>query len=65
MSDNEFTHNEIAAMASAVSRPSQAFIGGQFTNSASGKTFETINPADRSVIANIASCDAADVDLAV
>ncbi|CAB4698112.1 MAG: aldehyde dehydrogenase family protein [Actinobacteria bacterium] len=65
MSDNEFTHNEIAAMASAVSRPSQAFIGGQFTNSASGKTFETINPGDRSVVANIASCDAADVDLAV
>ena len=31
----------------------------------SGKTFETINPATEQVLANVASCDKADVDVAV
>ncbi len=43
----------------------QCFIGGQWTPAASGKTFETINPATEEVIADVAEGDAADVDLAV
>ncbi|TNE63042.1 MAG: aldehyde dehydrogenase [Alphaproteobacteria bacterium] len=43
----------------------KAFIGGQWQDAASGATFETINPATGQLIANIASCDAADVDRAV
>lgn len=43
----------------------RAFIEGKYVESRSGKTFETLNPATGKVIANIASCDAEDVDLAV
>jgi gamma-glutamyl-gamma-aminobutyraldehyde dehydrogenase len=31
----------------------------------SGKTFDTVNPATGKVLAKVAACDAADVDLAV
>lgn len=43
----------------------QCFIGGKWLDSASGKTFQTINPATEEVIADIAEGDAADIDLAV
>ncbi len=46
-------------------RQTQCFIGGQWVPAASGKTFETINPATEEVIAQVAEGDAADVDLAV
>ena len=40
-------------------------IGGKWVDSASGKTFETINPATGDTICQIAEGDKADVDLAV
>src|ERR1700724_3527097 len=40
-------------------------INGQWVNSASGKTFPTINPATGEELARIAEADAADVDKAV
>jgi aldehyde dehydrogenase (NAD+) len=40
-------------------------IDGQWRNSASGKTFATINPATEEEIAQVAEGDAADIDLAV
>jgi aldehyde dehydrogenase (NAD+) len=40
-------------------------IDGKWKNSASGKTFETINPATEEVIAHVAEGDATDIDLAV
>ena len=40
-------------------------IDGQWRDSASGKTFETVNPATEEVIAQVAEGDAADIDLAV
>jgi acyl-CoA reductase-like NAD-dependent aldehyde dehydrogenase len=43
----------------------QAYIDGAYVDAVSGETFETINPATGEVIANIASCDTADVDRAV
>jgi aldehyde dehydrogenase (NAD+) len=43
----------------------ECFIGGRWTPSVSGKTFETVNPATEEVIAQVAEGDAADVDLAV
>jgi aldehyde dehydrogenase (NAD+) len=43
----------------------QCFIGGQWTAAASGKTFDTINPATEEVIAQVAEGDAADIDRAV
>ena len=43
----------------------QAFIDGKFVPSASGKTFDCINPATGQVLAKVAACDQADVDRAV
>jgi aldehyde dehydrogenase (NAD+) len=45
--------------------PTQLLINGQWQDAASGRTFETINPATEEVIANVAEADNADVDLAV
>jgi len=40
-------------------------IDGRWVDSASGNTFETINPATEEVLAEVAEGDAADIDLAV
>ncbi|MGH9184979.1 MAG: aldehyde dehydrogenase family protein [Acidimicrobiales bacterium] len=47
-------------------RPSYGlFIGGQFVEPASGRSFATINPATEETLAEVAEADAADVDRAV
>src|ERR1700744_3761710 len=46
-------------------RPKQLLIGGKWVSAKSGKTFETINPANEEVLALIAEGDKADVDEAV
>ncbi len=46
-------------------RQSECFINGQWQPAASGKTFETVDPATEAVITQVAEGDAADVDLAV
>jgi acyl-CoA reductase-like NAD-dependent aldehyde dehydrogenase len=43
----------------------QAFIGGKWVNAESGKTFDTFDPGSGRVIAQVAECDAVDVDKAV
>jgi len=43
----------------------QIFINNKFVNSVSGKTFPTINPANKKTITNVAEGDKADVDVAV
>ncbi|XP_008186312.3 LOW QUALITY PROTEIN: aldehyde dehydrogenase [Acyrthosiphon pisum] len=43
----------------------QIFINNSFVNSVSGKTFATINPANKKTITNVAEGDKEDVDLAV
>lgn len=53
------------SLAASVSLPNKAFIDGAWYDAASGDTFETINPANGAVITNVASCDKADVDVAV
>jgi aldehyde dehydrogenase (NAD+) len=45
-------------------RQTQCFIGGEWVPAASGKTFQTINPATEEVIAEVAAGDKADVDQA-
>jgi aldehyde dehydrogenase (NAD+) len=46
-------------------RQTQCLIGGKWVPSASGKTFETINPATEEVICEVAEGDKEDVDAAV
>ena len=46
-------------------RVTQLLIDGKFTNSQSGKTFDTLNPADEKTIAAVQEADSADVNKAV
>ena len=41
--------------------PTKLLINGEWQDAASGKTFETINPATEEVIAKVAEADAPDV----
>src|SRR5690242_88138 len=43
----------------------QAFIGGRYVDAASGATFTRVNPANGDVLAQVAACDARDIDAAV
>src|SRR6185437_6695442 len=45
--------------------PRKLFIDGQWTEAASGKTFETPNPATGETLANVAEGDAEDINRAV
>ncbi|MEI8376489.1 MAG: aldehyde dehydrogenase [Planctomycetota bacterium] len=58
-------HSSVAAAAGSLQFRTQAFINGQFRSAASGKTYASVNPATGKVLAQIASCDATDVDAAV
>src|SRR5271170_2843668 len=46
-------------------RPKQLLIGGKWVPAKSGKTFETINPANEEILALAAEGDKADIDEAV
>ncbi len=48
-----------------VGRDRPMLIGGDWVNSASGKTFEVFNPATGEVLANVAEGDSEDIDRAV
>ncbi|MCX6874032.1 MAG: aldehyde dehydrogenase [Verrucomicrobia bacterium] len=43
----------------------QAFIDGRYVNAIAGKTYDSINPATGKPLAQLAACEAADVDAAV
>ena len=59
------THAEYQAIAQNLDLPGNAFIDGKFQPAKSKQTFASINPATGKTIANIAACDARDVDFAV
>jgi len=46
-------------------RPKQLLIGGKWVPAKSGKTFETVNPANEEILALVAEGDKADIDDAV
>src|SRR5579863_4902967 len=48
-----------------VAAPQQLFINGQWADAASGKTFETLNPATGETLAHVAEGSAEDIDRAV
>ncbi|MEM7069486.1 MAG: aldehyde dehydrogenase [Pseudomonadota bacterium] len=59
------TFEEWKSRAEALELRNQAFIGGKFANSASGETFECINPATGEVLTDVAACDEEDINRAV
>jgi len=61
----EFTHTEWKSRAAALQFRNQAFIDGKFVDAASGKTFDSINPATGAVLTQVAECDEEDVNRAV
>ena len=63
MTDRSFA--DWQALAAGLRFRDQAFIDGKFIPAQSGRRFDSINPATGAVLASVAECDAADVDLAV
>ncbi|QUJ75227.1 aldehyde dehydrogenase [Sulfitobacter albidus] len=59
------TREEYGALAAGMRFATQAFVDGGYRPAASGATFDTVNPATGAVLAQVASCGAADVDFAV
>lgn len=57
--------NEILEAVKKLQFDTDAFIDGKFVKAISGKTFTSENPATGEDLAQIAACDAADVDIAV
>lgn len=62
---NTKTYADWQALASSLSYPTQAFINGQFCDSANNQSFTCISPRDNSELCRISACDEQDVDLAV
>jgi phenylacetaldehyde dehydrogenase len=54
-----------ASVTEFTATPRQLFIGGQWTDAASGKTFQTPDPATGQPLASVAEGDAEDIDRAV
>jgi gamma-glutamyl-gamma-aminobutyraldehyde dehydrogenase len=59
------TAAEYRAIAANLQLPANAYIDGAFVPAKSGKTFTSTNPATGETLAEIAACDASDVDFAV
>ncbi|GGX68287.1 aldehyde dehydrogenase [Tateyamaria omphalii] len=59
------TTEEYKAIAADLSPATSAFIDGGFRHAASGKMFDSVNPATGDVIAKVSACGAEDVDFAV
>ncbi len=57
--------DSIKSQAEGLSYRSQAFIDGKYVDAASGQTFDCVSPANGKALAQVAACDAEDVDRAV
>lgn len=61
----ELESKSIKAAVAKLTFRTQAFIDGKYVNAESGKTYVSVNPATGKPLADIASCDAVDLDKAV
>ncbi|XP_039108814.1 mitochondrial 10-formyltetrahydrofolate dehydrogenase isoform X1 [Hyaena hyaena] len=59
----DYVSKEVNEM--TVKMPHQCFINGQFTDADDGKTYDTINPTDGSIICKVSYASLVDVDKAV
>ncbi|MDT8390620.1 MAG: aldehyde dehydrogenase [Lentisphaeria bacterium] len=59
------SREDYAARAETMDLPATAYINGKFMPAASGKTFETVNPATGTLLTQVAACGPEDVDMAV
>ncbi len=58
------TLEEYQAIAAELNPAAMSFVDGGFRPALSGNTFETINPANGETLAQVAACNAQDVDFA-
>ncbi len=61
----DFTYSDLLQQIKSLNFINQAFINGQYVDAQSQKTFSCVSPRDGSVLTEVASCEQADVDLAV
>lgn len=59
------TRAQWQAMADTLEIRGQAWINGEYTDAASGETFDCLSPIDGKLLARVTSCDEADVNRAV
>ncbi|QYJ78053.1 aldehyde dehydrogenase [Shewanella acanthi] len=59
------TRSDWEAMQASLSINGKAFINGSYKDAESGATFDCVSPIDGRVLAQIASCDVADANIAV
>jgi gamma-glutamyl-gamma-aminobutyraldehyde dehydrogenase len=59
------TMEEYKAIAAELNPAAMCFVDGGFRPALSGNTFKTLNPATGELLANVAACNADDVDFAV
>jgi len=58
-------YNDVVEKRNAIDFKTQAFINGNYVDSQTGKTFESISPVDGKLITNVSECDIEDVNKAV
>jgi len=58
-------YNDVVEKRNAINFKTQAFINGNYVDSTTGKTFESISPVDGKLITNISECDIEDINSAV
>ncbi len=61
----DLSHDDWRREAAALTFEGRAFIDGRFTDAASGRTFQSVNPATGAVLAEVAEGEAEDIDRAV
>jgi len=59
------SYSEWKAQSETLNLHGQAYINGGFQSAVSGETFPSINPATEQLLVDVASCDEADVNIAV
>ena len=59
------TKEDYQAIAKRLSFPTKPYVGGAYVEAKSGNRMATVNPANRDALAQVAACDASDVDAAV
>ncbi|RXZ43685.1 aldehyde dehydrogenase [Crenobacter cavernae] len=62
---SRLTHEQWQALAASQTFEGRAFIDGQYVAAASGRTFATVNPANKATLAEVAECGEAEVNRAV
>ena len=58
-------YNDVVEKRNAIDFKTQAFINGNYVDSQTGKTFESISPVDGKLITNVSECDIEDINKAV